>query len=231
MNQDVEYNGTLASSLGILVKDEISIPSPERKYQEYKIPGRDGALIDSDGTYGDINIKIAFNYAETGDWGEKYANAKKWLYGDGSRVLKLKKTSQNFYKVKRIEVGSEQRMNIHSANFEATFVCDPYTYLESGLNKISSGNINNPGETAHPIYHITGDGQCTITVNGKTMTATVGQNLTIDTDLMIAYRTDGTTMNTSVSGDYEDLYLTPGSNSIGITSGFTLKLTPNWRRI
>lgn len=230
MNQDVEYNETLASSFGILVKDEISIPSPEKKYQEYKIPGRDGTLIDTDGTYGDIKIKVVFNYYD-GDWGDKYAKAKKWLNGDGSRRLKLTRTGQSFYKVKRIEIGSEQRTNNHAANFDATFVCDPYTYLESGLDKTSGGSINNPGETSHPIYYITGDGQCTITVNGKTMTATVGQNLTIDTDLMIAYRTDGTTMNTSISGDYEDLYLAPGENSISITSGFTLKLAPNWRRL
>ena len=68
-----------------------------------------------------------------------------------------------------------------------------------------------------------------LTVNGKTMKATVGQNLTIDTERMLAYRTDGTLMNTSVTGDYEDLYLQAGENEISITSGFSLKIIPNWR--
>ena len=69
---------------------------------------------------------------------------------------------------------------------------------------------------------------CTLTVNGNEMTANVGQNLTIDTDLMIAYRQDGTLQNTAVTGDYEDLYLVPGDNVISITSGFDLKIIPNW---
>ena len=69
---------------------------------------------------------------------------------------------------------------------------------------------------------------CTLMVNGNEMTANVGQNLTIDTDLMMAYRQDGTLQNTAVTGDYEDLYLVPGDNVINITSGFDLKIIPNW---
>ena len=46
---------------------------------------------------------------------------------------------------------------------------------------------------------------------------------------MIAYRTDGTMQNTSLTGDYEDLYLIEGENKVSITSGFVLKIIPNWR--
>ena len=59
----------------------------------------------------------------------------------------------------------------------------------------------------------------------------VGQNVTIDTELMIAYRMDGTMENTSVTGDYEDLYLKPGYNEIEITEGFEAKVIPNWRSL
>ena len=68
-----------------------------------------------------------------------------------------------------------------------------------------------------------------LTVNGNKMTANVGQNLTIDTDLMIAYRTDGTSQNTEVTGEYEDLWLPPGENSVSVTAGFSLTVIPNWR--
>ena len=60
------------------------------------------------------------------------------------------------------------------------------------------------------------------------MTANVAENLTIDTDRMIAYRSDGTLSNTKVSGNYEDLYLKPGENKIEFTGG-TLAVVPNWR--
>ena len=72
------------------------------------------------------------------------------------------------------------------------------------------------------------EGMCTLTVNGNTMTANVGQNLTIDTDRMIAYRSDGTLNNTQVTGNYEDMYLLNGENEISFSGG-ELKVIPNWR--
>ena len=56
----------------------------------------------------------------------------------------------------------------------------------------------------------------------------VGQNLTIDTDRMIAYRSDGTLNNTQVTGNYEDMYLLNGENEISFSGG-ELKVIPNWR--
>ena len=67
-----------------------------------------------------------------------------------------------------------------------------------------------------------------LTVNGKTMTADVGQKITIDTDRELAYRKDKLS-NTAVSGKYDDLYLQEGENEITITEGFDLKIIPNWR--
>lgn len=85
------------------------------------------------------------------------------------------------------------------------------------------------GEESHPVYKILGEGVCTLTVNGKTMTANVGQNLTIDTDRQLAYRSDGTLNNTAVTGNYEDLVLVEGDNKVTITDGFDLKVIPYWR--
>ena len=76
---------------------------------------------------------------------------------------------------------------------------------------------------------ITGTGACTLTVNGKTMQATVNQDLTINTDRMISYNSQGASQNTLVTGDYEDLYLQPGDNTISITNRFTLQIIPEWR--
>lgn len=57
----------------------------------------------------------------------------------------------------------------------------------------------------------------------------VGQNLTIDTDRQLAYRSDGTLNNTAVTGNYEDLVLVEGDNKVTITDGFDLKVIPYWR--
>ena len=112
------------------------------------------------------------------------------------------------------------------------FICSPFEYIAEGKEFRSPKDVYfNPYDLSHPEYKITGEGICTLTVNGKTMKANIGQNLTINTDLMLAYREDGSIMNTSVTGDYEDLYLKPGENSISVSSGFSLTVKPNWRCI
>ena len=60
---------------------------------------------------------------------------------------------------------------------------------------------------------------------------TVNQDITIDTDRMIAYNSEMTNQSTLVSGYYEDLYLQEGQNEISITSGFNLTVIPNWRTL
>ena len=107
---------------------------------------------------------------------------------------------------------------------------DGLKYLINGMNEYDISEINkNPYLMSKPIYKIKGEGICTISVNGKTVKANVGQNLTIDTELMIAYREDGTMNNTAITGDYESLYLPEGDLSVTATSGFDVKIIPNWR--
>ena len=114
--------------------------------------------------------------------------------------------------------------------FTATFICHGCQYLVDGAREQGVEDVRyNPYFIAHPIYKITGEGVCYLEVNGNTMKANVGQNLTIDTEGMIAYRADGTLANMKVSGNYEELYLLEGENEISITEGFDLKIIPNWR--
>lgn len=71
---------------------------------------------------------------------------------------------------------------------------------------------------------------CTIEVNGKMVTANVGQNMIIDTERMVAYREDGSLQNTKMTGDYEDLYFRNGEIEVAVSVGFDLRIIPNWRR-
>ena len=79
------------------------------------------------------------------------------------------------------------------------------------------------------IIEIEGEKAGVLTVNGHEIKINVGQNLTIDTNLMITYRQDRTLQNTAITGNYEDMYLLPGENTIEITEGLNLMVTPNWR--
>ena len=137
----------------------------------------------------------------------------------------------NFFRIKSMEVSDYNQVSDRDIEFTATIVCDPGEYIEDGrisYDYLDSKLKQNVYSECHPTYQITGNGQCTITVNGKSMTATVGGTLVIDTGRMLAYQSDASIQNAVVTGDYEDLYFKTGNNPISITTGFELKVTPNW---
>lgn len=227
---DITYNGKTAKSLGINITKRPDVPSPNKKIKSIDIPGRDGKLIEFNGEYEDIDIKVDMNFVSSPDEiGERFRNLKKWILGNNGK-LSFSDDTSIFYKVKYAEVGNLKREAREGASVLVTFTCDPYTYFANGeVAQVLKNTLNNPYETSHPIYKIVGEGMCTLTVNGKTVKANVGQNLTIDTERMLAYRQDGTLMNTSLSGDYENLYLKPGDNKISVSSNFVTTIIPNWR--
>lgn len=216
----------------LLPKRRPSIPAPERRLKETVIPGRSGVLIEDEGTWEPITIPIEFNFmGKPEEWGSIYRNAKKWLLS-GVGHLRFSDDWNYFYKVLVCKITDTERVSKKIGKFNAEFTCDPYTYMISGLQEIPLGEeIFNYGEISCPVYKITGNGDCTLTVNGNNMKAVVGQNLTIDTDLMVTHRLDGTLQNGKVTGKYEDLYLQEGENQVSITKGFDLKIIPNWRCI
>ena len=130
-----------------------------------------------------------------------------------------------------MDLSENERTSRRIGNFTGTFVTrDGLYYLDSGLREYRKQEIRwNPYEVSHPVYKIYGEGMCTIEVNGKQMKANVGQNLTIDTERMLAYREDETLRNTDVTGEYENLYLPEGEIRIEASYGFDIRITPNWR--
>lgn len=226
----VMYNGETAESHYLFVSKRPNIPSAEENAQVYTLPQFDGDLYIYDGTVKDIEIQIEFNFlTESTEWMKVLRGAKEWLNRKDDKRLYLGDDADWFYKVKKIKVDEVQRKARQIGSFTASFICEGYSYLESGSEKTSDRFIYNDYDISHPVYYIRGEGGCILNVNGKTMRANVGQNLTIDTERKLAYRTDGTMANTSVTGDYEELYLKHGNNEISITNGFVLEIKTNMR--
>ncbi|MGN8860991.1 hypothetical protein ACTNCE_03370 [Dorea longicatena] len=228
---DVEYNNMLGSAMGVYAKELPNIPTAKRREKEITIPGRDGTIFTSYGDYESIELTIDFNFiCDEEEWDKRWGAVKKWLSARYRR-LRLSTDPEHFYKVSKVELEDAEHTTARICNFKAKFTTiDGLRYLLEGQNEHVAEDVRyNPYEVAHPIYMISGEGACVLTVNGKTMTADVGQNITIDTDRELAYRKDKTLSNTAVSGKYDDLYLQEGENEITITEGFDLKIIPNWR--
>lgn len=227
----ISFKGKSCLEYKVFPSRRPDIPIPKKRINEIEIAGRDGILTETDGDYEPITIPVEFNFREIPEiWNTTYRNIKKWLSGNG--ILEFSDDRNFCYKVLYITFKNEKRKIKKIGTFTAEFICEPYSYFKAGQETMEPERARvNPGDECHPIYKITGDGDCTIKVNEKQITATVGQNLTIDTELMIAYRKDGTMQNTEITGKYEDLYLREGENTVEVSPGFTLTMIPNWRGI
>lgn len=228
---NITFRGEDCTEYGVIPERRPSVPAPEIRVTETEIPGMDGYLVENDDTYGAITIPVEFNFLVPQDeWMETYRKAKRWLSGSGWLILS--DDPDYWYKVYHCNISDTERTTRRLGRFTAEFVCYPYTFLADGQNQYDiSGAKDNPYMISHPTYIITGTGECTLTVNGNTMTANVNQGITIDTDRMIAYNSSMVNQSSLVSGNYEDLYLIEGENNISITTGFTLKIIPNWRTL
>ena len=227
---DIQFNGIFAKDLKLLVKDRPDIPAPKKRSEKIEISGKDGTLIERDGTYEDIIINVPFNYMATQTtWAEIYRKAKAWLLSEGNFELILSDDPDYFYKVKDVEIEPNERLSMRVGSFSANFLCNPYQYVISGKREyIPTEVIYNHFLKSHPTYAIRGEGICALNVNGNVFTVNVSEHVNIDTDRMLAYK-DSEIRNTMVTGKYEDLYLLPGKNEITYTEGFDVKVIPNWR--
>lgn len=226
-----EFNNQTSTAHEIYVQSRQDVPGKERKITYIEVGGREETVSEKSMFYEntEISLECAYRIAPA-DWNRKRRMIGKWLSGTGE--LLFSDDPEVFWKVKDIQISKFERPLKKYATFEVKFICSPFEYMVDGKEFRQPKEISfNPYELSHPEYKIIGEGICTLNVNGKTMKANIGQNLTINTDLMLAYREDGSVMNTSVTGDYEDLYLKPGENSISVSPGFSLTVKPNWRCI
>lgn len=207
-----------------------NIPSPQIDYKEYDIPGRDGKLYESLGTVNDIVINIECNYISNKDlWFSYWRKIKKWIL-DKHDFITFSDDIEYCYRIKKIELGTNERDIIVSGKFTIILTLEGYLYLKSGQIEYDYSTVLfNAYKKCYPKYIIEGEGVCTLNVNGISCQCNIGQNLIIDTYLKLSYRKDKTLQNTSINADYDDLSLKSGNNDISITEGFKLTIIPNWR--
>ena len=229
---NIFYNGKSGNEIGVWVKERPPIPAPVLRTETISVPGRDGDLHRKTREIEDITIMVEFGFnSPENRWQETFRCAKRWLSSNGDGLLEMSDNKGYCYRVKSVTVGESEREARIFGAFTADFVCAGCHYPVSGQIIYSDMDeiTYNPGFMCKPTYYITGDGVCTLSVNGKAVKANVGQNIIINTELMIAYRKDGTIANTAIKGDYEDLYMEEGNNTITIAKGFALTVKPNWR--
>lgn len=229
----ISFNDYKNKDFDVEVVQRPNIPAPVKRIESIAIAGRDGSLTVSDGTYEDRIIKVSMNFLVAKK--DRFMNTARavtnWLNGGG--ILRTSDDPDGFWKVSHASIDeSIERILRKAGVFTTSFTVNPYFFFESGskLSSIEEARLN-PYALSMPIYHISGSGNCILTVNGNPINTPVTDNLVINTDLMLMYKENGTPANNATRCEYEKFYLKPGINDISITSGFTLKVQTNWRSL
>ena len=220
---DIEYNNETGKGHGVILYDYAKFSGAEKSYQISAVGGRLGELVGVDDYKSNLVIQCTFGIISP-QFMSHVTVLKRWLKGTGKLVIS--DHQDVFYKVWKVDYGDIERELRKFGQFTVSFTCTPYQFEKDGLIPVSDIDYN-PYDLCRPIYTITGTGAFTLTVNGNEMTGTVNGSITIDTERMISYNSEGVSQNNVVTGDYEELYIPHGDVSISISGG-TLSIIPQW---
>ena len=220
----IEYNGSTCEDHWCFLNDYPEFSGGSKQYNTYAVPGMDGELVGKNDYLSNLQINCTFSIISKA-FMNNVRDIRSWLSGTGKLIIS--DSPDIFYKVWKTEYGDIAREIRKFGTFTVSFVCTPFEFLKDGQTSVSTITFN-PADKAKPIYTITGEGLCTLTVNGYEFTANVGQEAVIDSERKLSYKSDGQSINTDVTGDYEKLWLPHGENSVAVSSGFLLSVVPQW---
>ena len=248
MHNYIEWGGVSSDSLSFdnfIITALPSLSRPARKYDTYDIPGRSGPVLIAQDAW--ENIEVTYELTVTGDGASDAGRIlSEWLSAasesDDEKLcsngyMSLKdsfepKFERRAYLVDGYDI--ENKMNKHGSA-SITFSCRAERFLRNGFQKktfTESGTIINPTKfNSKPCIVIKGT-KGSLTINNQVVTIAdmtdVGGSLTIDSESMNAYSSDGTNANDLITLD-EFPKLISGKNTIELGEGLTeVAIMPRW---
>ena len=224
-NGDIKFKGVSSKTYPLTITSPPKVTHSEIKGDIFSVPGRDGDLYGKKTYRGSATITVQMALVSD-DYQETLRTVRSWLSGTGKLILG--DVTDSYYEVQRVVINTDERIIVRYGTLEAVFTVYPYEFLDTGDTGVTTFPITNGADRSHPLYKIGGTGSGTLTVNDHAMTFEVNGTLYIDTRRYIAYDGSNNNANGNLSGDYDGLVLENGSNTISITSGFTLTVYPKW---
>lgn len=218
---------------GLLVQELPSISKPKIRTEVEEIDGRDGDLVTPLGYSAyDKEMKI-------GLYGN-YRIDDIISYFDSSGKVTFSNEIDKYYNYQILEqIDFERLVRFRTATVK--FHVQPFKYSRVETKKvftfdradIISLGIRNSGNTiARPIITIEGEGNVSLSLNGKAIFAIVfgeDRSITIDTEKMEAYN-GNVLKNRQVAGDYDNFVLSVGLNTISWSGQITKISFENYTR-
>jgi len=228
---NINFKGNDSMAIGLVATDLPEVVIPEERVTFTNIPGRSGALAQTEGqdVFNDITLTVGLYCPEVTPSAVRAISA----YFRGMGELRLPNRPGGYYEARVVNQIELSRILRGSAprTFEAHFRCKPLFYLNEGLDpvEITSGEfLSNPSSiAARPVIEIEGSGDVTLLVGDQTVQLTgLEGGIILDGVLQEAYW-DGILENAKMSGDFP--VLGAGDTAISWTGDVTaLRVTPHW---
>lgn len=235
INDTFIFKNKRAKSKGIELQEPITISSPYPNVDKIIIPGRNGILIDHDGSYANRSITARcylLDYALE----QRISDVNAWLFGQSGYFRFEDTADQKHFMLARATRGIDKYAKKGMLNsFMLEFDAKPQRFLKLGeftVDVTSTRKIHNPTAfPALPLIELAGSGDIAVTIAGVTLNV-YGLNgvITYDADTDNAYN-GATSMNNKVLTS-DTLAIPSGTNEIAVTGNVSsLKITPRWWEI
>lgn len=225
MRNYVIFNDFNTSSYA-LIEELPVVDKPERNIEFIEIEGRHGFLTFDKGNYKPIEYSITLVFKDKQK--RDIVNSK----FQGSGKLILSNEVDRFYKATVVNTITYERQtrDVYACNI--SFRLQPFAYeldSEYETRALAFRVINDTNTTAQPIIEVYGTGSGMLYINDETIQIKeIGGCTILNFELKEAYSSDGTSQNTQVLTDYDDLPV--GDISFSWDGGITkINILYNWR--
>lgn len=205
------------------------------------IPGHSGDLITNNHRF--QNITQTFNvYANKIDkydtWSHLSLDFNNWLIGDTYQPFYLASMHEWYWEAYMSAPLTLTPQNDFEATGSFSINCKPYLRRTDSLKfrPVPQLVTNTTTEYSEPIFHIVGNGDFTITINGQDFKLSgVDGEIFIDSEEQWIYKHDinENRASTAIFPNNDFPLLKPGQNTIKLSSGSATKFEykPNWRKL
>lgn len=238
----IEFNGIRSDERYLIVEHYPTRTFPKRKYTIQSIPGRSGDYVIDEGedAFSNYDQKYTvFLDSKAPGLPQAARGLAEWLLGSTGYQRLEDSYDPDFYRM-ALYAGGEEFLNYFNeyGRGTLTFNCAPKRFYKSGEREIavtSGAKIYSPSPFRnHPIYKITGSGNCTITVHAKNGTTkaftinSVSGTVTVYSEEHKALTSSNVSVNANVQSDYENLYMDSESYLTWNSAVSSVIIIPRW---
>lgn len=172
MDNFFTFDGKSCLDFGVVATGSGTYNRPRRRVEHIEVPGRNGTLTVTDGTY--ENVTLWYDCYAFKNFPDKIDALAAWLLSKPGYIRLEDTYHPDYYRMAEFAgpIEATPTTLMRSGRFRLEFNCKPEKYLKSGQHfaDIESSVMFNPTLfPAKPVFRVTGPGGRRLTVNGVTI--------------------------------------------------------------